>query len=95
MDDVQDFVTKTKIDGWDHPRGPRRHRVHRRSPCGAQRDDAANQPRQRGAIGVGTSRRRRRQAPELRAAVEARASAKQTSTSEIIRQALRRFLEVA
>ena len=33
--------------------------------------------------------------PELRAAVEARASAEQTSTSEIIREALRRFLEVA
>jgi predicted transcriptional regulator len=32
---------------------------------------------------------------ELRAAVEARASAEQTSTSEIIREALRRFLEVA
>jgi hypothetical protein len=33
--------------------------------------------------------------PELRAAVEARASAEQTSTSEIIREALRRCLEVA
>ena len=33
--------------------------------------------------------------PELRAAVEARASAEQTSTSEIVREALRRFLEVA
>jgi hypothetical protein len=33
--------------------------------------------------------------PELRAAVEARASAAQTSTSENIREALRRFLEVA
>ena len=33
--------------------------------------------------------------PELRADVEARASAEQTSTSEIIREALRRFLEVA
>ena len=33
--------------------------------------------------------------PELRAAVEARASADQTSTSEIIREALRRFLGVA
>jgi hypothetical protein len=32
---------------------------------------------------------------ELRAAVEARASAEQTSTSEIIREALGRFLEVA
>jgi hypothetical protein len=32
--------------------------------------------------------------PELRAAV-ARVSAEQTSTSEIIREALRRFLEVA
>ena len=30
--------------------------------------------------------------PELRAAVEARASADRTSTSEIIREALRRFL---
>ena len=33
--------------------------------------------------------------PELRAAVEARASAEHTSTSEIIREALRRFLDVA
>jgi hypothetical protein len=33
--------------------------------------------------------------PELRAAVEARASAERKSTSEIIREALRRFLEVA
>ena len=33
--------------------------------------------------------------PELRAAVEARASADDTTTSEIIRQALRRFLRVA
>ena len=33
--------------------------------------------------------------PELRAAVEARASADQTSTSEIIREALRRLLGVA
>ena len=33
--------------------------------------------------------------PELRAAVEARATADQTSMSEIIREALRRFLEVA
>jgi Ribbon-helix-helix protein, copG family len=33
--------------------------------------------------------------PELRAAVETRASAEQTSTSEIIREALWRFLEVA
>jgi hypothetical protein len=31
--------------------------------------------------------------PELRAAVEARASSEQTSTSEIIREALRHFLE--
>jgi hypothetical protein len=31
---------------------------------------------------------------QLRAAVEARANAEQTSTSEIIREALRRFLEV-
>ncbi len=33
--------------------------------------------------------------PELRAAVEARATADGTTTSEIIRQALRRFLHVA
>jgi hypothetical protein len=33
--------------------------------------------------------------PELRASVEARATAEHTSTSEIIREALRRFLEVA
>jgi predicted transcriptional regulator len=32
--------------------------------------------------------------PELRAAVEARASADQTSTSEVSREALRRFLRV-
>ena len=33
--------------------------------------------------------------PELRAAVEARATADDTTTSEIIRKALRRFLHVA
>ena len=33
--------------------------------------------------------------PELRAAVEARANADDTTTSEIIREALRRFLHVA
>ena len=33
--------------------------------------------------------------PELRAAVEARATGDDTATSEIIREALRRFLEVA
>ncbi len=33
--------------------------------------------------------------PELRAAVEARATADDTSTSEVIREALRRFLHVA
>jgi hypothetical protein len=33
--------------------------------------------------------------PELRAAVEARAEAEHTTTSEIIREALRRFLDVA
>jgi hypothetical protein len=33
--------------------------------------------------------------PELRAAVEARATADQTTTSDVIREALRRFLEVA
>ncbi len=33
--------------------------------------------------------------PELRAAVEARATADDTTTSEIIREALRRFLDVA
>jgi Ribbon-helix-helix protein, copG family len=33
--------------------------------------------------------------PELRAAVEARATADETTTSEIIREALRRFLHVA
>jgi uncharacterized protein (DUF4415 family) len=33
--------------------------------------------------------------PELREAIEARAEADQTTTSEIIREALRRFLDVA
>jgi predicted transcriptional regulator len=33
--------------------------------------------------------------PELKAAIEARAQADHTSTSEIIRQAIRRFLDVA
>ena len=33
--------------------------------------------------------------PELRSAMEARAEADQTTTSEIIREALRRFLDVA
>lgn len=33
--------------------------------------------------------------PELRAAIEARAKAEHTTTSEIIREAIRRFLEVA
>lgn len=33
--------------------------------------------------------------PELRAAVEARATADQTTTSDVIRKALRRFLNVA
>jgi uncharacterized protein (DUF4415 family) len=33
--------------------------------------------------------------PELRAAVEARATADQTTTSDLIREALRRFLDVA
>ena len=33
--------------------------------------------------------------PELKAAIEARAEADHTTTSEIIREALRRFLEVA
>lgn len=33
--------------------------------------------------------------PELRAAIEARGKAKHTTTSEIIRAAIRRFLEVA
>jgi len=33
--------------------------------------------------------------PELRAAVEARATADDTTTSEIIREAFRRFLHVA
>ena len=33
--------------------------------------------------------------PELRAAIEARAEAERTTTSEIIREAIRRFLEVA
>jgi predicted transcriptional regulator len=33
--------------------------------------------------------------PELRAAVEARAAADDTTTSEIIREALRQFLRVA
>jgi hypothetical protein len=33
--------------------------------------------------------------PELKLAVEARAEADQTTTSEVIREALRRFLDVA
>lgn len=33
--------------------------------------------------------------PELRGAVEARAAADETTTSEVIREALRRFLHVA
>ncbi|NNC40300.1 MAG: ribbon-helix-helix protein, CopG family [Acidimicrobiia bacterium] len=33
--------------------------------------------------------------PELRAAIEARAEAEHTTTSEIIREAIRRFLKVA
>lgn len=33
--------------------------------------------------------------PELRAAIEARADADHTTTSEIIREAIRRFLDVA
>jgi uncharacterized protein (DUF4415 family) len=33
--------------------------------------------------------------PELRAAIEARAKADHTTTSEVIREAIRRFLEVA
>jgi hypothetical protein len=33
--------------------------------------------------------------PELRAAIEARAEANHTTTSEIIREAIRRFLELA
>ncbi len=33
--------------------------------------------------------------PELRAAIEARAEAEHLTTSEVIRQALRRFLDVA
>ncbi|MCI0679462.1 MAG: ribbon-helix-helix protein, CopG family [Actinobacteria bacterium] len=33
--------------------------------------------------------------PELLAAIEARAEAEQTTTSDIIREAIRRFLEVA
>lgn len=33
--------------------------------------------------------------PELRAAIEERAEAEHTTTSEIIRQAIRRFLDVA
>jgi hypothetical protein len=33
--------------------------------------------------------------PELRAAIEARAEAEDTTTSEIIREAIRRFLDVA
>ncbi|MEZ5175033.1 MAG: ribbon-helix-helix protein, CopG family [Acidimicrobiia bacterium] len=32
--------------------------------------------------------------PELRAAIEARVAAEQTTTSEVIREAIRRFLEV-
>ena len=33
--------------------------------------------------------------PELKAAIDARAAADQSSTSEVIREALRRFLDVA
>jgi uncharacterized protein (DUF4415 family) len=33
--------------------------------------------------------------PELRAAIEARAESEDTTTSEVIREAIRRFLEVA
>jgi hypothetical protein len=33
--------------------------------------------------------------PELRAAIEARAEADQTTTSDVIREAIRRFLDVA
>jgi len=33
--------------------------------------------------------------PELRAAIEARARSEDTTTSEVIREAIRRFLEVA
>ncbi|MEM1332448.1 MAG: CopG family transcriptional regulator [Actinomycetota bacterium] len=33
--------------------------------------------------------------PELKAAIEARARADESTTSEVIREALRRFLEVA
>ena len=33
--------------------------------------------------------------PELKAAIDARAAADETSTSEVIREALRRYLEVA
>ncbi|MGB7859121.1 MAG: ribbon-helix-helix protein, CopG family [Acidimicrobiia bacterium] len=33
--------------------------------------------------------------PELRAAIEARAEAEHTTTSELIREAIRRFLDVA
>jgi len=33
--------------------------------------------------------------PELRAAIEARAEAEHSTTSEVIRQAIRRFLDVA
>ena len=36
-----------------------------------------------------------RLAPEMRSAIEARAAAEDTTTSEIIREALRRYLEVA
>ena len=36
-----------------------------------------------------------RLAPEMRSAIEARAAAEDTTTSEIIREALRRFLDVA
>jgi predicted transcriptional regulator len=33
--------------------------------------------------------------PELKAAIEARAAADDTTTSEVIREAIRRFLDVA
>lgn len=61
-------------------------------------DVEALKPRRRGRPPMGSGRADVvpvRIDPELRAAIEARAEAEHTTTSEIIREAIRRFLEVA
>jgi hypothetical protein len=74
----------------------RRHPATRRRRRGGVRPELAATARRRAAHRLGTGRVVPvRLDPELRAAVEARASAEQISTSEIIRQALRRCLGVA